>query len=287
MNLNQNSVATSVLAKLKNEALKTGELFNPLLSRYVGFRFLYRLSVSTHRDRFLLKGATMFLFWTGSIHRPTRDLDLLSLNDADITNLENLFKEICDVECPADGVTFAPSSVKAELIREEQTYGGTRLTVVGFIGTARIPLQVDIGLGDVVTPSPINVTIPPIISTVPEANLQGYPLESSIAEKFQAMVVLGIANSRMKDFYDVAYLANTLEVSTDTLREAILATFRRRQTPIPTETPVSLSPEFLADPLIQARWRAFVRKNNIKAPYADLAYVQEQVRGLVLPALNL
>lgn len=285
MRANQNSIATSVLARLKNEAVREGELFNPLLSRYVGFRLLYRLSISDHRDRFLLKGATMFLFWTGSIHRPTRDLDLLSLNDADITDLENTFKDICRVECPEDGVIFDPSSVKAELIREEQAYGGTRLTVIGYIGTARTPLQIDIGLGDIVTPSPISVTVPSIISTVPEANLQGYSLESSIAEKFQAMVVLGMANSRMKDFYDVAYLANTLEVSPNSLRHAIQATFRRRQTPLPTEAPVSLSPEFLADPLIQARWKAFVRKNNIKSPYADLAYVQEQIRNLILPIL--
>lgn len=277
------NVAASVLARLKNEAAKNLEPFNPLLARYVGFRLLYRLSMSPHRNQFLIKGATMFLFWTGSVHRPTRDLDLLSLSQSDMEELRNLFAAICKLECPEDGVVFDPDSVTSELIREQLAYGGSRVKLVGYLGTARIALQIDVGLGDAVTPGPVEVIIPGIVSAVPEARVHGYPVESAIAEKFHAMVVLGLNNGRMKDYFDVAYLADTISIDLDTLRQAVEATFRRRKTDLPADEPICLRKEFRTNEAVIARWRAFVRKNSITTPYGDLEYIQSKLRG-VAPA---
>lgn len=281
------SNAASVLARLKNEATQSGEPFNPLLARYVGFRLLYRLSVSNFSDNFLLKGATMFLFWTGVAHRTTRDLDFLSLSISALPELEEMFKSICQIPCPEDGVTFDPNGVRAELIREEQAYGGYRIRLLGQLGTARVPLQIDIGLGDAVTPGPMDVLIPGIISRVPDAKLRGYPAETAIAEKFHAMVMLGLANSRMKDFYDVAYLADTLTIQETELRLAIIATFTRRRTELPKTVPGALTTTFLESREISVRWQAFARKNRLMHPYDDLEAVQHKVRKLLLPCLDL
>jgi hypothetical protein len=280
------NVAASVLARLKNEAAKNAEPFNPLLTRYVGFRLLYRLSVSPYRHQFLIKGATMFLFWTGSAHRPTRDIDLLSLTHADLNDLRSQFVAICSLNCPEDGVVFDPDSVASDLIREAQAYGGSRIKIVGYLGTARIPLQIDVGLGDAVTPGPVTVIIPGIVSAVPEARLDGYPVESAVAEKFHAMVVLGVSNSRMKDYYDVAVLASLMTIDADTLRSAIKATFQRRKTELPIAVPIFLEDEFASDPDVAARWRAFVRKNSITTPFDDLVFIQSKMRDLLLPTIG-
>ncbi len=279
--------AASVLARLKNEAAQSGEPFNPLLARYVGFRLLYRLSVSQFSDNFLLKGATMFLFWTGVAHRTTRDLDFLSLSFSAQSELEEVFKAICQVPCPEDGVVFDPQLVTAELIREEQAYGGSRIRLLGQIGSARVPLQIDIGLGDAVTPGPMDVLVPSIISRVPDATLRGYPAETAIAEKFHAMVLLGLSNSRMKDFFDVAYLADTLTITELELRPAIIATFSRRRTELPKNVPVALTTTFLESKEVAVRWQAFSRKNRLSPPYDDLKTVQRKVRKLLLPCLDL
>lgn len=280
------NVSASILSRLKNEAAKNSEPFNPLLARYVGFRLLYRLSISPYRDQFLIKGATMFLFWTGSAHRPTRDLDLLSLTNSDPDELRDLFVSICEIECAEDGVVFDSDSVTSELIREEQAYGGSRIKLVGYLGTARIPLQIDVGLGDAVTPGPVETIIPGIVSAVPEARIRGYPVETAIAEKFHAMVVLGLNNSRMKDYFDVAMLAYSMFIDADTLRRAVEATFRRRKTELPVEVPICFKKEFANDPQVSTRWRAFVRKNDITTPFDDLEFVQSKLRGLLLPTID-
>jgi predicted nucleotidyltransferase component of viral defense system len=280
------STAASVNARLKNEAAKNAESFNPMLTRYVGFRLLYRLSISRYADKFLIKGATRFIFWTSSIHRPTRDIDLLSLSHADLDEIRDIFVKLCQLECPEDGVLFDPDSVTSELIREEQAYGGSRIKLTGFLGKARVPLQIDVGIGDAVTPGPVEVVIPAVISGVPEARVRGYPVESAIAEKFHAMTVLGINNSRMKDFYDVAFLADSVPLDPALLREAIIATFDRRKTHLPREVPICLRKELTVDHAVSNRWRAFVRKNSITAPYDDLEYIQSRLSELLLPIIE-
>lgn len=275
--------AASVLARLKNVADRTGEQFNPLLSRYVGYRWLYRLSTSPHRDRFLLKGATMFLFWTGAVHRLTRDIDLLLLSASDADAVATTFRAVCAIECPQDGVLFDPDSVRAQPIRIDQAYGGIRVMITAHLGTARVPVQVDVGLGDAVTPGPLNVTLPSVIEHVPNVTLLGYPVETAIAEKFEAMVTLGTTTSRMKDFFDIAFLADTLDISSDSLRRAVSATFRRRGTALPASASAD---DLVNDSLFQARWQAFVRKNAIVAPYSDLGYVASRIELLLTPVLH-
>ena len=280
------NVARSVMDRLKNEAKGTGEAFNPLLTRYVGFRLLHRLSVSEFRDRFFVKGATMFLLWTGSTHRPTKDIDLLGLTVQDEAEIAQTFRELCGIACPEDGVVFDPESVQAGLIREEQTYGGIRVTLVGYLGNAKVHLQIDIGFGDAVTPEAQEIELPAIVRDVPPVRLKGYPAESAIAEKFQALTFLGLENSRMKDFFDIAYLADTMEFEASTLGEAIRATFKRRKTDLPESTPVALTKEFYENDLVATRWRAFVRKNDIRSPYNGLQTVIHHVERFLAPALE-
>lgn len=203
-----------------------------------------------------------------------------------MTSFRDLFVSICEIECAEDGVVFDSDSVTSELIREEQAYGGSRIKLFGYLGTARIPLQIDVGLGDAVTPGPVEIIIPGIVSAVPEARIRGYPVETAIAEKFHAMVVLGLNNSRMKDYFDVAMLAYSMFIDADTLRRAVEATFRRRKTELPVEVPICFKKEFANDPQVSTRWRAFVRKNDITTPFDDLDFVQSKLRVLLLPTID-
>lgn len=281
------NVARSIMDRLRSEAKRTGEAFNPLLTRYVGFRLLYRLSVSEFKDPFLVKGATMFLIWTGSTHRPTRDIDLLGLDVQDETGTAQIFRGLCVVSCPEDGVLFDPESVRVARIREEQTYGGIRVTLTGNIGNSKIPLQIDIGFGDVVTPEAQEIELPSLVRDVPPVRVKGYSVESAIAEKFQALVVLGLENDQMKDFFDIAYLADTLELEASTLGEAIRATFRRRKTELPESIPIALTERFYESDLVATRWKAFVKKNVIRAPYDDLPTVVSLIERFLVPALEI
>jgi len=277
---------TSVLARLKNESDRTGEGFNSLLSRYASFRFLHRLSLSPYADQFFLKGATMFLVWAGSMHRPTRDIDLLALSPLAEEILRKVFQEVCAIECLEDAVVFDPASVHTDVIRQEQPHGGIRVKLTGHIGKARIALQVDVGFGDAVTPGPRRIELPAMIANVPAVRLKGYPAETAIAEKFQTLVVLGLGNSRMKDFVDIALLAAAMDFQGRTLAKAIRATFGTRGTPILAEIPVALTAEFWSDELVGDRFRAFVIKNAIGAPYDDLEFVAARIRDLVRPAMQ-
>jgi predicted nucleotidyltransferase component of viral defense system len=271
---------------LKALADRIGEGFNPLLDRYVAFRLLHRLSASRFADRFYVKGATMFLIWMGTMHRPTRDIDLLGLTAQDENDLRDAFRELCAIECPEDGVIFDPETVRAEAIREEQTYGGIRIKLVGYIGKAKIPLQVDVGFGDAVTPAAPDIELPGIIGGIPAIKLKGYPVETAIAEKLQAMVALGLGNGRMKDFLDVARLAEAMRFDGATLARAIRATFDRRRTKIPTDIPLALTAEFYSDGLVTARWRAFVARNSVQPPYDSLGFVSARILKLVLLPLQ-
>ena len=280
------NLAASVMSRLKNEARKTSEPFNIVLDRYVGLRLMYRLSTSQYGDKFYLKGATMFLVWNGSTHRPTRDIDLLGLVERDEKELHDVFQEICRIDCPEDGVSFDANSIVAERIREEQSYGGIRIRLTGFIGSAKIPIQVDVGYGDAVTPDAPDIELPRILPNVPPPKMKGYPAETVISEKLQAMVQLGLGNSRMKDLYDVAMLAGTMQFDRRTLAIAIRATFDRRSTLIPKVMPAALSNEFLKDQQVGERWKSFVQKNTVTGPYSELKSVQQQIRDLVIPVMK-
>jgi len=216
MNQNKKNLAHSIFQRLLNRAKNNKEDFNLLLSRYGMERFLYRLSVSPHNDRFILKGASLFLVWKGQNYRVTRDADLLGFGNSDVEQLADLFRDICRVEFQGDGMLYLPESLSAEEIREDQAYDGVRITLVGMLNQARIPLQVDIGFGDVITPAPEQVEYPALFDAPPPI-LNAYPRYTLVAEKLEAMVKLGLANSRMKDFYDIWLLSRLFSFEGDEL----------------------------------------------------------------------
>jgi len=258
------NLSASILARLLTLAKQRGDDYNLLLNRFGMERLLARVSTSPHADRFLLKGALLFALWYDNPHRPTRDADLLGFGPDDEAHLIATFREIAAMDL-GDGIVFDPDSVKADAIREDNTYGGTRITMVARIGSARCALQIDVGFGDAVTPGPQTVAYPTLLGDFPAPTLRVYPVYTVIAEKYQAMVMLGQANSRMKDFFDLAVIARRTELDGATLAAAIAATFARRQTALPIERPLALTKQFSADTAKLRQWQAFLNKNRIEA----------------------
>ena len=275
--------AASVRAKLLNRSRETGEELQNLLMRFAAERLLYRLSRSPHKDKFLLKGALLFAFWFNEPRRPTKDLDLLGRGASDLSKLEKILREICQIEAE-DGLQFLAETVKGENIREDQVYGGIRLTLTAMLERARIPVQIDIGFGDAVTPKATEETLPTILD-LPAPRVKIYPKETVVAEKFEAMVKLGIANSRMKDFWDVQYLIKEFDFDGALLQKAIRATFTARQTDFPEDLPIALTDDFAASHLIISRWNAFIKRNRITAE-TDLAEVIKNLREFFAPIIK-
>lgn len=229
-------------ARLLNLAREQGIDFQLLAIRYALERLLYRLSVSPHRDRFVLKGAMLFPIWLDDLLRPTGDLDFLAYGDDDLAAMEAVLREVCATEVPDDGVVFDIDQVSADRIREDAEYGGIRVQTEAILADARLPIRVDMGFGNAVTPRVEQIEYP-VLLDAPAPRLRGYPRETVVAEKFHAIVALGAANSRMKDFYDLWVISRRFNFDERVLADAIKATFARRQTEIPVEVPVGLSDE--------------------------------------------
>jgi hypothetical protein len=237
------NLAASVHARLLNRAKAEGRPFNELLQYYAMERFLYRLSQSDHAEQFVLKGALMLQFWGGPLTRATRDIDLLGRTAATVDELVGVIRSFITVRVDDDGLLFDATTVSGEEIRLDSHYDGVRVRCCANLGNARIPLQIDIGFGDVITPGALKVVYPTLLD-FDAPRLLGYTPETSIAEKFEAMVVLDLANTRLKDFLDIWVLAQGQEFSGDVLANAIKATFLRRRTPLPQSTPLPLTPVF-------------------------------------------
>lgn len=276
------NIVASIRQRLLNLARERGEEFQLVLTHYALERLLYRLSKSPHADDFLLKGAMLFQLWTGQSHRSTLDLDLAGKGEDTVTRYETIVREVCALDVEADGLAFLPERIRGEQIREEQRYAGVRIHGVATLGTARIALQIDIGFGDVVTPFPMQITYPSLLN-LSAAVLRAYPKETVIAEKYEAMVSLGVANSRMKDFYDVWFLSLESEFDGQDLANAVRATFRRRQTELPPQMPLALTPDFSSIPTKQAQWRAFVRKGNLRTDAPDFGLVVGALADFLWP----
>ncbi len=274
--------SASVLARLLNRSRSTGENYNLLLSRFAIERLLYRLSVSPHAGSFVLKGALLFALWYDTPHRPTRDADLLGFGADDADTLRSTFTAICAIDAD-DGVRYETSDMRIAPIREDNVYGGLRLNIPAFIGSARLPVQVDIGFGDAITPAPETVTFPTLLDELAAPSLRAYPVYTVIAEKLHAMVVLGMNNSRMKDFSDLAVIARTSELDGSTLVDAIRATFARRNTSLPKSVPAALTAEFSSNPIKAQQWRAFVTKAGLQSTSLDA--VVETLAEFLGPAL--
>lgn len=277
-------IVASIRARLLAAAKRNGEELEQLLTRYCVERFLYRLGSSRHAGRFLLKGAMLFAVWEGQVRRPTRDADLLGFGDLAPESLSTIIGEICAVPCPEDGVTFLIDSIRVNAIREDQEYGGQRVVIDARLGKARLRCQVDVGLGDAVTPGPVEDEFPSMLAGLPRTTLRMYPRETVVAEKLEAMVQLGIANGRMKDFFDLWHLSRAFTFDGHVLSTAVKATFVRRGTVVPVDVPVVLGDDILADRTKLAQWTAFLRAAKFPEPaWADLIAA---LRSFLLPLLT-
>ena len=279
-------IAASVRQQLMNRRQATGEEYNVLLIQYAVERFLYRLSRSDLADRFVLKGAMLFRVWGGGLHRPTRDLDLLGYGDPSPDAVAGAIRHVLAAPVADDGLRFDADALAAEGIRDGQEYGGVRVKLVAMLGTARIPMQIDVGFGDAVTPK-AGVGAYPTLLDMEAPHLLMYPPQTVVAEKLHAAVALGMTNSRMKDYYDLLVICRAHTLSDTTLAQAIAATFRHRGTPLPQDVPPGLSDEFGTDQVAQRLWRGLLQRLRIQDAPSDFATVVKTVRDRLWPAMVL
>jgi predicted nucleotidyltransferase component of viral defense system len=273
------NVGASVRARLQNLSRETGQSFELILTRFALERLLYRLSTSAFSDRFVLKGAMLLTSWFAEPHRATRDLDLLGFGDPSPYGMVTAFKEILAIDVE-DGVDFDLDAVRVDQIREELEYGGLRLRTTASISGARITVTVDVAFGDALEPGPEVIDYPCMLD-LPALRLRAYARETVIAEKFQAMVALGRANSRMKDFYDIWLLSQSFPFDGDRLAHAIAATFERRETEIPAELPDALTTSFAEDEQKRRQWNAFLE--NVAVDPGSLADVTTKITEFIMP----
>ena len=277
------NVGASVRQRLLNLAHARGQPLELLLTRYVLERLLHRLSLSPYRERFVLKGALLLTTWFDEPHRATRDLDLLGFGDPSDDALLVVFREVMTIGVD-DGIAFDVVGLQIQPIREDMKYGGSRLRTTAALAGARIPVVVDVGFGDAVEPGVEDIELP-VLLDMPSPRLRAYPQETVIAEKLHAMVTLGLANSRMKDYYDVWMLVRTFEIAPARLLRAIEATFARRGTPLPAALPEGLTDAFAQDDAKQRQWAAFVRNLSSSAP--TLSDIVSELRAVVVAFLKL
>ena len=279
------NVPHSVAVRLLQRARAQAEDYEYLLLRYGAERLLYRLSRSDAADRFLLKGASLFLVWNGYSYRPTRDIDLLGYGSPDPSDLASLFKALCQEDLShEDGLVFLPDSVRAERIREEQDYQGVRIRLRALLQNARIDLQIDIGFGDCVSQTATMAEFPPLLDA-PAPRMRVYPKETAFAEKLQTIVARGLANSRLKDYLDLWMLSRS-GIGEESLAKAIQSTFAHRGTAIPRDVPPGLSPAFAQNPDRAKQWAALIRRVNATACPSSLDAVLSDLALYVMPIFS-
>ncbi len=276
------NVAASVRARLQNLARERHVEFQLVLSEFAIERLLYRLGVSEHADRFVLKGAMLFKLWPGGFHRATWDLDLHGSGSSAVPDVVAAVRTLCAIDA-SDGIVFDSASAVGDVIRADQEYDGVRVRLNAHLAEARIPVQVDVGFGDAITPAPARTPYPTLLDH-PAPNVLAYPCEAVVAEKLEAMVALGVTNSRMKDFYDLYVLASRFAFQGPALADAVRATFARRRTPFPDGRPLVLTEGFLTAPERTTQWRAFIRRGRLDAPL-DVNDMAASLRRFLEPVL--
>jgi hypothetical protein len=281
----ERNLAHSIQARLKNSAAQSGRPFVEILELYAVERFLHRLGRSRHRDRFVLKGAMLLRQWLGAQTRPTRDIDLLGPVDLDATALREAITDILRTGVEDDAIAFAEDSITVRPIRGDSAVLGLRAKFDGTLGRARLRYQVDVGLGDAVFPPEVQIT-PGGLLGMPMASVRAYTPYSTLAEKLEAVAVLGSANSRTKDYYDLFQLPRALSLEGAVLAESIRRTFARRATPIPSAPLEGLSEAFATDPLHAGRWRAFLDKGSLRGAENDFVPVVAAIRDFAAPVLD-
>ena len=276
-------VGASVRQRLLNQSRTQGRPFQELLQYFAMERFLYRLAQSPFADRFILKGALLLTAWRAPVSRPTIDIDLAGRTSNELDHIAELVGTVCDTVAEPDGIEFNRASIEVSRIKEDADYEGVRVKFHAVLAKARVPMQIDIGFGDIVLPGPTMVEYPTLLDFPPPV-LQAYPRETVIAEKLEALTALGLLNSRMKDYYDLAFLARTYSFDGAALIESIVATFRHRGTKIEAE-PIGLTNAFYADPARVIQWRAFVRRSRFIEDPAELERFVAEIRQFALPVL--
>jgi hypothetical protein len=273
--------SASIHARLLAKAKERGDEFQLVLTRYGLERFLYRLSQSPARDMLWLKGAMLFDLWFDTPHRPTRDADFLGLGPADADALLAVVNAVCAIHAD-DGMSFDAATIRIAEIRENASYSGLRVTLLAHLGRARCPVQLDVGYGDAVPPGADEATYPTLLEDLPAPTLRVYPRASVMAEKIEAIVSLGMANTRMKDYFDLLALTREGAVTPVVLSEALAATLARRRTPLPDGWPLGLADEFALDQRKQREWIGFLAKSRLDAPGLE-AVVSELRAALQSP----
>ncbi|HEI6746065.1 TPA: nucleotidyl transferase AbiEii/AbiGii toxin family protein [Legionella pneumophila] len=272
------NIGESVRSRLKNIAVKEGSDFNAVLTRYGLERLLYRIGESEYANQFLLKGALLFNLWYDMPHRPTKDIDLLGFGDNDLAYIKQTFSKISSISAD-DGINFVSETVTVDTIKKDGGYTGARVELFGELAKAKIKIQIDIGYGDAVTPGPIDAHYPVLLSDLPAPKIRTYPIYTVIAEKLHAIALLGMANSRLKDYLDLYVLLGNEQIDNQVLAQAIQATFTRRGMALPEVLPIGLTDEFANDPSRELMWRAFLRKNELdQKPLTEVIAV---IRNLV------
>jgi hypothetical protein len=281
--VSRRNLPASVRQRLLDQAHSQDRPFQELLQYYCMERFLYRLSRSQYANRFILKGALLLTAWRAPLSRPTMDIDLMGRTSNELAHIESIAREVCAIEPEADGVQFVPDSIKVTRIKEDAEYEGVRIRFQAMLAGAQVPMQIDIGFGDVIIPQPTTVEYPTLLD-FPAPVLMAYPKETVIAEKLEAMTTLGLLNSRLKDYFDLWLLSRLYEFEGSTLRDSISATFRHRETSIEA-LPVGLTDAFGSDPAREKQWAAFLRRSRFKTAPTNLNDTVRAVREFAHPPL--
>ncbi|MBL7211611.1 MAG: nucleotidyl transferase AbiEii/AbiGii toxin family protein [Desulfobacteraceae bacterium] len=281
---NIKNTAVSVHDRLRNMARESSRPFNELLQHFAIERFIYRLSKSPHADRFILKGALMLSVWSVPVSRPTMDIDLLGKLDNSLEEIKAVMRDACKMDVEEDGMSFNEQTVSASRITEDAEYEGVRVRIQGNLGKARVSLQIDIGFGDVIVPGPGKVVYPALLE-FPSPELNGYTMETTIAEKYQAMVKLGVLNSRMKDFYDIWMLSHMFDFNGEVLTEAIERTFMNRKTDL-TNNPAIFDPSFGKVDTKQVQWQGFIKKARLSTVPGDFGDVVAGIKMFLEPPVT-
>jgi hypothetical protein len=280
------NVGASIQQRLLNHAKASGENYQRTLSRYAIERLLYRMSQTRAKDDYILKGATLFVTWPKHVFRPSGDVDFLGQGEHDPEALLALFKEICAVEQLDDGIVYNAGSLMVAPLREDEPYPGARITLQGNLGSAVIPVFVDVGFGDFVFPSPIRRVFPGILPGLPAADILMYPPETVVAEKYEAIVRFGEATTRIKDFYDIWVISRTFEFQLSILVEAVGGTFRRRGTSTPTVMPAALMQAFTDRGETKNLWAGFLRRTPLALPPSPFEELVSDLRQFLNPVIS-
>jgi len=279
------NLQASIRDRIKNKAKETNRQISEVMQYYAMERFLYRLSQSQYANKFVLKGALMFTVWQVPDRRATLDIDFLARHDNQIESIAKVIKEVCRETVAPDGLNFDPETVSGKRIRENADYSGVRINFICFLERSRIPMQIDVGFGDLVYPKPLNINYP-VILDLPGPRLKGYTIESVISEKFEAMVKLGLLNSRMKDFYDVWIMIRQFEFKGSELAEALQRTFDHRKALLPTNKPIFAEQIYDEKSDRQQLWKIFLNKSGIKHAPRQLSKVAREIEVFLVPPLN-